>query len=94
MPFLLFPSKDKTPRFVQYLGEHLASAVFGMLVIYCLKDIEFGFMASVEGNRTYGGMLELAGVAVTILLHLWRRDMLLTISGGTLFYMAMKQLIF
>ena len=41
LPFLVFSSKDHTPRFVQFLGRDLASAVFGMLVIYCLKDIDF-----------------------------------------------------
>lgn len=80
LPFLLFPSKDRTPHFVRFLGKYLASAVFGMLVVYCLKDIHFA-----EGNHA---IPQLLGILVCVLLHIWRRNMLLTIAGGTLFYMV------
>lgn len=86
LPFVIFPSRDKTPRFVQFLGKYLASAVFGMLIVYCLKDVQF-----TSGNY---GLPELLGILVCVLLHLWRRNMLLTIAGGTIFYMIMVQNIF
>lgn len=79
LPFLVFSSKDHAPRFVQFLGRYLASAVFGMLVIYCLKDIDF--------HSPRHLVLKLLAIIVCILLHLWRRNMLLTIAGGTIFYM-------
>ena len=83
LPFLVFSSKDHTPRFVQFLGRDLASAVFGMLVIYCLKDIDF--------HSPHHIVLKLLAIIVCILLHLWRRNMLLTIAGGTIFYMILLQ---
>ena len=86
LPFVLFPSKDKTPRFVQFLGKYLASAVFGMLVVYCLKDVQF-----LSGNH---GLPQLLGIIVCVLLHLWRKNMLLTIAGGTIFYMILVQTVF
>ena len=79
LPFVLFPSKTHTPRFVQFLGKYLASAVFGMLVIYCLKDVAF-----LRGNH---GLPQMLGILACIVLHLWRKNMLLTIAGGTIFYM-------
>ena len=83
LPFLVFSSKDHTPRFVQFLGCYLASAVFGMLVIYCLKDIDI--------HSPHSLVLKLLAIIVCILLHLWRRNMLLTIAGGTIFYMILLQ---
>ena len=38
LPFLIFKEDRKTPGFVQYIGKYLPSAVFGMLVVYCLKN--------------------------------------------------------
>lgn len=39
LPFAIFNEKRKTPAFVQYLGKFLPSAVFGMLVVYCLRNV-------------------------------------------------------
>lgn len=74
-----------TQRFVRFLGRYLAGAVFGMLVVYCLKDVQF-----LTGNH---GVLELLGIAACILLHLWRRNLLLTIAGGTAVYMLLVQFV-
>lgn len=79
LPFVLFPSKKHTPKFVQYLGKYLASAVFGMLVVYCLKDVTF-----LSGNH---GLPQILGILACVALHMWRKNMLLTIAGGTIFYM-------
>lgn len=85
LPFLLFRSKEKTPRFILFLGKYLAGAVFGMLVIYCMKDIQF-----TNGNR---GAQQIAGIIICILLHLWKKNMLLTIAGGTILYMFLVHLL-
>lgn len=84
LPFAAFPSAAHTPRFVRYLGRFLASAVFGMLVVYCLKDVPI-----LTGSH---GLREFAGIAATAVLHLWRRNMLLSIAGGTLCYMLLVNL--
>ena len=85
LPFLVFSDKRPTPRFVQYLGRALPGAVFGLLLVYCLRDVSF-----FSGTH---GLPELAGIAVTALLHLWKRQMLLSIAGGTVFYMALIPLV-
>lgn len=86
LPFVIFPSGKPTPKFVQYLGKVLPSAVFGLLVIYCLKNVSL-----FSGSR---GVPELISIAVTAALHLWKRQMLLSIAGGTVCYMLLVQLVF
>lgn len=86
LPFLVFPSGKPTPKYVQYLGKVLPAAVFGMLVIYCLKDVNI-----LSGNH---GIPEIISIAVVIVLHLWKRQMLLSIGGGTVCYMLLVQLVF
>ncbi|MED3056287.1 branched-chain amino acid transporter AzlD [Bacillus thuringiensis] len=86
LPFVLFPSDRPTPQYVQYLGRVLPSAVIGLLVIYCFKDVNL-----FTGSH---GIPELIAVALVMVLHLWKRQMLLSIAGGTIIYMLLVQLLF
>lgn len=86
IPFLLFPPEKPTPKYIQYLGKVLPSAVFGLLVIYCLKNVSI-----FSGSR---GIPEFLALAVTVGLHLWKKQMLLSIAGGTIFYMLLVQFVF
>lgn len=86
LPFLVFPANRPTPKYVQYLGKMLPSAALGLLVIYCFKDVSF-----LSGTH---GIPELISVAVVVALHLWKRQMLLSIAGGTVVYMLLVQLVF
>ncbi len=86
LPFLVFSAKKPTPRYIQYLGKALPSAIFGMLVIYCLKNVDL-----LTGNHAFP---ELIAIAVTVGLHFWKRQMLLSIAGGTACYMLLIQFVF
>ena len=86
LPFLLFPAGKPTPKCIQYLGKVLPSAVFGLLVIYCLKNVSL-----FTGSH---GIPELLAIAVVVVLHLWKRQMLVSIAGGTICYMLLVQLVF
>ena len=86
LPFLLFPAGRPTPKYIQYLGKFLPAAVFGLLVIYCLKDVSL-----LSGSH---GIPELISIAVVVALHLWKRQMLLSIAGGTVCYMLLVQIVF
>ncbi|MFC2335907.1 MAG: branched-chain amino acid transporter permease [Selenomonas noxia] len=86
LPFLLLSEKKPTPPIVRYLGNVLPAAVFGMLIIYCLKDTSF-----LNGSHS---LPEIAGIIATVLLHLKFRQMLLSIGGGTAVYMTLIQFIF
>lgn len=85
LPFLLFRS-GKTPRYIQYLGKALPAAIFSLLVVYCLKDVSI-----LSGSH---GLPELISITIVVGLHLWRRNMLLSIAAGTICYMLLIQLIF
>jgi branched-subunit amino acid transport protein AzlD len=84
LPFIVFSEKRATPAFIQYIGKYLPSAVFGMLVVYCLKDVSL-----LSGTH---GIPEFIAIVVTILLHLWKRQMLVSIAGGTVCYMLLLHL--
>lgn len=86
LPFLIFRSDRPTPKYIRYIGNALPGAIFGMLVIYCLKDV------SVFGGSH--GIPEAIAIAVVIVLHLWKRNMLFSIAGGTVCYMLLVQLVF
>ena len=86
IPFLIFPKVKEIPGPVRYLGRVLTPAVIGMLVIYCLKN------TSVL-QRPYG-IPELISVTVVAVLHIWKRNNLLSIGVGTVLYMTLIQVVF
>lgn len=86
LPFAVFSSKRPTPRYILYLGKVLPGAVFAMLVVYCLRNVSF-----LQGSH---GLPELIAITVTVGLHLWKRQMLLSIAGGTICYMLLVQFVF
>lgn len=86
LPFLLFPANKPTPKAIRYLGKALPAAVFGLLIIYCLKNVNL-----LGGSH---GLPELIAIAAVVALHLWKRQMLLSIAGGTVLYMVLVQLVF
>ena len=86
LPFIIFPANKKTPPAITFLGQMLPAAVMGLLVIYCFKDVSF-----LSGTH---GIPELLATAVTVLLQVFVRNMLLTIAGGTIFYMYLVQYVF
>jgi len=94
LPFLIFSSKDQQPpevvrylgRVVEYLGHVLPAAIFGMLIIYCLKGVSV-----FTGSH---GIPEAIAIGVTIALHKWKHETLGSIAGGTLCYVLLVQLVF
>lgn len=86
LPFLLFSRKDRIPDTVSYLGSALPHAAMAMLLVYCLKDVKP--LASPHG------LPEALALAFTAGLELWRRNILLSIAGGTIGYMLLVQKIF
>ncbi len=86
LPFLLFPAGKPTPKYLQYLGKVLPAAVFGLLVVYCLKNVDI-----LSGSH---GIPEAIAIAAVVGLHLWKKQMLLSIAGGTILYMLLVQFVF
>lgn len=86
LPFIVFREGEETPEFIKYIGKYLPSAIFGMLVIYCLKDV------SILHNSH--GIPELISILVTGVIHIWKRKMLLSIASGTILYMVLINIVF
>ncbi len=86
LPFLIFGENRQTPELVAYLGKVLPYAIMGMLVVYCLKDVDL--------TAAPFGIPEAIGCAVVAALHVWKRSTLLSIGAGTLCYMLLVQLVF
>lgn len=86
LPFLVFRQDKPTPKYIQYLGKVLPGAIFGMLIVYCLR--------SVSVTEYSWGLPELIAGAATVGIHLWNRSMLLSIAAGTVIYMLLVQFVF
>lgn len=85
VPFFLFRPGKTLSAYIQYLGKALPSAVFALLVVYSLKDIHF-----FSGNH---GVPEALSLAVTVAVHMWRRNMLLSMAAGTACCMALTRVL-
>ncbi len=83
MPFLIFGGKREVPQLVLYLGRVLPFAMIGMLIVYCYKDV-----------KTFFGLPEIIASALVVILHLWKRNTLLSILVGTVSYMLLVQFVF
>lgn len=86
IPFILFPESKPVPPFIHYMGKVLPAAVFGLLIVYALKNVSI-----IENPH---GIPELIGIVITAAVHLWKKQMLLSISAGTICYMILVQFIF
>lgn len=79
IPFAVFRADRPTPKYIQYLGKALPAAIFGMLIVYYLKDVNI-----FTGMH---GIPELIGIVFTVIFYLWKRNMLIAIAAGTFSYM-------
>lgn len=86
VPFLIFGGKRQTPKYISYLGRVLPFAIMGMLVVYCLRGTGFSALSQ--------WLPQLIACALVVALHLWKKNTLISIVGGTVCYMILVQAIF
>ena len=86
LPFLIFKGKASTPPLVEKLGRMLPSAVIAMLVVYCMKDVNF--------SATAGYLPAIIASLLVGVLHIWKRNTLLSVISGTVCYMLLVQFVF
>lgn len=86
LPFILFPASRPTPKYITYLGRVLPSAVIGLLVVYCLKSVSL--------TAWPHGLPEVIALFCTAALHYWKRNLLISLSVGTILYMVLVQTVF
>ncbi|WP_032092751.1 MULTISPECIES: branched-chain amino acid transporter permease [Pasteurellaceae] len=86
LPFWVFPANRPIPEYIRYLGKVLPAAMFGMLVVYCYKNIDL--------TAGYHGAPDFIAGAVVLLLHFWKKNMFLSMLVGTGLYMFLVQRVF
>ena len=85
LPFLIFRGDKKTPDFVSYLGQVLPYAIMGMLVVFCLKNVDF------KGG--FHGIPEIISIALIAIIHFWKKNTILSIISGTACYVVIVNFI-
>ncbi|OOF68243.1 branched-chain amino acid transporter permease [Rodentibacter caecimuris] len=85
LPFWIFSTKRPIPQYVHYLGTVLPAAVFGMLVIYCYKNVDI--------TSGHFGLPDFIAGAVVLILHFWKKNMFLSMAVGTGLYMILVQFV-
>lgn len=84
--FIVFPKGKEIPPKVLFIGRVLPPAIIGMLVVYCLRS------TSVLAYPY--GMPELIAGLTVVALHVWKRNIFLSIGAGTILYMVLVQMVF
>ncbi len=92
LPFLLFDRGERAPKVVLYLGKVLPPAVIAMLIVYCLRGMSITLSTDVAALARW--LPQVIAVIAVALLHLWKKNNLLSIFGGTLLYMVLVQAVF
>ena len=85
LPFIAFRGNKKTPDFIAYLGNVLPYSIMGMLVVFCLKSVDF--MSGVHG------LPEIVSILVIILAHWWKNNTIVSILSGTICYVVIVNFI-
>ena len=85
LPYLVFTERRRIPQVITDLGRLLPPAVFGLLVIYCLRNVDILNPTQLVPTA--------AALVITAALFFWRRDMLLPMAGGTLAYMMVMRMM-
>ena len=86
VPFALFGGKKEVPATITYLGKVLPPAIIATLIIYCIRSVDF--------TASPHGAAEIIAIVVTVLLHIWKKNTLISIGGGTILYMFLVQFVF
>lgn len=83
-PFLFF-AKRRPPASMDYLQAYLPPALMTILVLSAFKSLDL--------TDPLASLPAAAGVAATAILHVWKRNVLLSIGAGTAVYMALLRVM-
>lgn len=85
-PFILFGRGERAPEWVLYIGKIITPATIAMLIVYCFNGVQFTVWPS--------ALPELIAGSVIIVTHILFRNVILSVFGGTIFYMILVQFLF
>ena len=80
-PFALF-SRKKPPKFLRFAASYMPPMVMMILIIYCLRNVSF--------TEKPFGLPHICGIVVTVMLHAWKKNAMISITGATLVFMTLS----
>ena len=80
-PFILF-NKKEPPKIIKFIEKYIPAMVMAALLLYCLKDIKITSLPF--------GLPQIIALGVTIALHLWKHNSLISIFSGTAVFMILS----
>lgn len=86
LPVLIFGRGEKVPDYIMYLGRVVPYTAMGLLIVYCLKDVQI-----LEAPHALPEIISLAAVCLT---YLWKRNSIFSVVIGTVLYMILVQRVF
>ncbi len=88
-PFILF-SRKNPPKIINFIEKYIPPMVMAALLFYCIKDISFVSNGTVDLK---GFLPYTIGIGATVALHIWKRNSLISIFGGTGIYMILIRIL-
>ena len=85
-PFALFAGKKESHPYIDYLGKVLPYSAIGLLVVYCLRNVDY--------SNPISAVPEAVSIILIGALHYWKGNVLLSIGAGTALYMLLVQTVF
>ncbi len=82
-PFALFSRRDPPPL-LRFIEKYIPPMIMAILLVYCLKDVDFI-------HRPFG-LPQIIALAVTVASHLWKGNAMVSIFGGTIVFMVLRNL--
>lgn len=86
LPFIIIRKSIAERKYIKFLGDMMPYSMIALLVVYCLKEVNL--------IKYPYGIPELISIAIIIILHIIKRNVLISIGVGTVVYMILVQTIF
>lgn len=86
LPFIIIRKSIAERKYIRFLGDMMPYSMIALLVVYCLKEVNL--------IKYPYGIPELISIAIIIILHIIKRNVLISIGVGTVIYMILVQTIF
>ncbi len=81
-PFVFFRHHGQHPT-MRYIAKYTPPMIMSILVVYVLKDVDL---------TADTGLYTVAAALLTVAVHLWKSNSLLSIFSGTFLYMFLLQM--
>lgn len=91
LPFLIF-AKHKTPAFFSFVEKFIPAVSIAVLFLICFKECttDLIFKTATPSGEFFSILSAIFASVVTVVLHLWKNNAMISIFGGTILYMILN----